>query len=115
MKNHTIDATNQSLGRVATQAASILQGKHSVDFARNTVSPDTVTVVNAGKIKVTDQKLLEKKYKSYSGYPGGLKQESMGHLAGRKGYKNVLELAIRGMLPANRLRQTLLKHLTITE
>lgn len=113
--NHTIDATNKSLGRVATEAASILQGKNTTDFARNTVANTTVTVTNASKLKVDPRKMLTKTYKRYSGYPGGLKEETLAHVASTKGYKSAVETAIKGMLPNNRLRSAMLKHLTITE
>ncbi len=113
--NHTIDATNKSLGRVATEVASILQGKNEASFARNTVSENTVTVTNASKLKVDPRKMLEKTYNSFSGYPGGLKQSTMQHVTDTKGFKEVLSLAIKGMLPSNRLRNDMMKHLTITE
>ena len=113
--NYTIDATNKSLGRLATEVASILMGKNSVSFVRNAVSGNTVTVTNANKLKVTEKKLTEKTYKHYSGYPGGLKVQNMAHLVERKGYKEVVERAVKGMLPDNKLKKQFLKNLTVEE
>jgi large subunit ribosomal protein L13 len=113
--NHTIDATNRALGRIATDAALILRGKDSPAFERNIVSPDTVHITNASKMRISTKKKDEKTYKRYSGYPGGLKHEKMNHLIARKGYSTLLEHAIRGMLPPNRLRPKILKKLTISE
>ncbi len=113
--NYTIDATNKSLGRLASEAAAILLGKNEVTFARNTVSTNTVTITNASKLKVDPRKMLEKTYNSFSGYPGGLKQNTMRHVTDKKGFKEVLAVAIKGMIPSNRLRSDVMKHLTITE
>lgn len=113
--NYTIDATNKSLGRVATEAATILMGKNSPTFAKNIVSDNTVTITNASKIKVNPKKLLEKTYKRYSGYPGGLKVETMAHVTNSKGFQEVITLAIKGMLPDNKLKRDMMKHLTVTE
>jgi large subunit ribosomal protein L13 len=113
--NYTIDATNKSLGRLATEVASILMGKNSPDFARNAVPQHMVTVINASKIKVDPRKMLEKTYNSFSGYPGGLKQSTMAHVTEAKGFAEVVSLAIKGMLPQNKLKSDMMKHLTITE
>jgi large subunit ribosomal protein L13 len=113
--NYTIDATNKSLGRLATEVASILMGKNSPTFARNTVSDNTVTVTNASKIKASQKKLLEKTYKSFSGYPGGLKIETMAKVTATKGYREVVATAVKGMLPDNKLKKDMMKHLTVTE
>lgn len=113
--NHTIDATNQSLGRLASKAASILIGKNTTAFAKNTLSGNTVTIVNASKLKVSPEKMKEKTYLSFSGYPGGLKVSSMAHVVGKKGYAEVLTLAIKGMLPKNKLQSGMMKSLTVTE
>jgi large subunit ribosomal protein L13 len=113
--NYTIDATNKSLGRVATEAAALLLGKNETTFARNTVSENTVIITNASKLKVDPRKMLEKTYNSFSGYPGGLKQSTMAHVTESKGFREVLTVAIKGMLPSNRLRNDMMKHLTVTE
>jgi large subunit ribosomal protein L13 len=113
--NYTIDATNKSLGRLATEVATILMGKNDPSFARNTLSGNSVTVTNASKIKMRPEKSLEKTYLSFSGYPGGLKERTMAHVIDTKGYREVVTHAVRGMLPDNRLRKDMLKHLTVTE
>lgn len=113
--NYTIDATNKSLGRLATEVSTLLLGKNEVSFVRNANSENTVTVVNASKIKRDPRKMLTKKYKSFSGYPGGLKLETMAHATDTKGFAFVVQNAVRGMLPSNKLRKDMLKNLTITE
>ncbi len=113
--NYTIDATNKSLGRLASEVASLLMGKNSASFTRNQVSGNTVTVTNAAKLKVAPQKLEQKTYKRYSGYPGGLTVSKMSHVVSQKGYKEVITLAIKGMLPDNKLKKQFLKNLTVTE
>lgn len=112
---HTIDAKDKSIGRIATEAASILIGKNTTTFKRNAVPVVTVKIINASSAKVTEKKSLNKKYKSYSGYPGGLKEEAMGHLSARLGSREVFKRAIRGMLPKNKLQAKMLKNLIITE
>ncbi|MEI6022640.1 MAG: 50S ribosomal protein L13 [bacterium] len=112
---YTIDATNKSMGRVATEVATLLMGKNDTSFARNTVSTNTVIVTNASKLKIAQQKLDEKTYLSFSGYPGGLKESTMKHVIGKKGYAEVLRTAVKGMLPKNKLQVEFLKHLTISE
>ncbi len=113
--NYTIDATNKSLGRLATEVATILMGKNDPSFARNALSGNSVTVTNASKLKMRPEKKLEKTYLSFSGYPGGLKERTMAKVIDTKGYREVVMHAVRGMLPDNRLRKDMLKHLTITE
>lgn len=113
-KEYTFDAEGKSLGRMATEIAMILRGKNEPTFQPH-VAPDvTVTVNNASKVKLSDaQRAVE--YKRYSGYPGGLKHESRGHLIDRKGYREVFEKAVYGMLPGNRLRDVMMKNLIINE
>lgn len=113
--NHTIDATNKSLGRLATEAAALLIGKDKTDYVRNSLSGNTVTIINAGKLKVTPKKMDEKVYSRYSGYPGGLKQLSLAHVVEKKGYKEAITIAIKGMLPDNKLKKGMLKALTVNE
>lgn len=112
---YTVDATNKSLGRLASEVASILMGKNTTSFVKNKVSDNTVLVTNAGKIKVTEKKMMTKTYKSYSGYPGGLKISKMSHVAGVKGFKELVNIAVKGMLPDNKLKKEMLKHLVVTE
>lgn len=116
MTTYTIDAKGKKLGRVATQAASLLRGKNRADFVKHK-SPDVrVLIENASKLSLTDAKKTETVYKRFSGYQGTkLKIESLKHLAARKGYREGLKFAVRGMLPNNKLRPALLKRLTITD
>jgi large subunit ribosomal protein L13 len=112
---YTIDAQGKSMGRVATEAASILMGKNTTSFARN-VAPDiTVRIVNASKAAISDKKKGEKTYTRYSGYPGGLKSETLAHLLGRKGYAEAFRKAVKGMLPKNRLQPIMMKRLSVEE
>ncbi len=112
---HTIDAQNKKLGRVASMAAVLLMGKNKTDFARNVLPSTKVQILNAGKISVTNKKIEEKIYKTYSGYPGGLKERTMKHVVQTKGMKESLRVAIKGMLPKNKLRDRMMKNLIITE
>lgn len=113
MIEHTIDANNRSLGRVATEAAVILRGKNSVNFAPNKAPDVKVVVVNADKIKTTGRKMEQKEYKRYSGYPGGLKTETMSEIVEKKGMPYALRKAVEGMIPRNRLRKIIMKNLII--
>jgi large subunit ribosomal protein L13 len=112
---HTIDATNQKLGRVASRAAALLMNKDSVDFARNKMPESKVVVENASKLSITEKKLLQSTHARYSGYPGGLTKEPLRKVIEKKGYREVLKHAISGMLPKNKLRAKMLLNLTIKE
>jgi len=114
-KTYTIDAAGKRLGRIATQATIYLTGKNNTDYARNTYPDVEVKIVNASKIAVAEKKKVQKNYKTFSGWPSGLKNESLERLAARKGFAAVLENAIYGMVPSNRLRAQIMKNLTITE
>ena len=111
---YIIDATGKKLGRVSSEAASILRGKRDTGFAPNNVTSDTVIIENASKIDLSERRLAEK-YDTYSGYPGGLKHETRGHFLARRGMKEVLVRTVRGMLPRNKLRDQMLKNLTIKD
>lgn len=113
-KEYVFDAEGKSLGRLATEIAMILRGKNEPTFTPNQVANVTVTVNNASKVSLNDSQ-LEKEYKRYSGYPGGLRHESREHLIERKGFLDVFEKAVRGMLPNNRLRALMMKNLIINE
>ncbi len=115
MKNHTIDATVKALGRIASQAAALLNAKDSIAFVKNKVEEVTVTIENASKIKVTGNKMNESVHKSYSGYPGGLKETPLKYVVESKGYGELLKHAIKGMLPKNRLQEVRLKNLIIKD
>jgi large subunit ribosomal protein L13 len=112
---YQIDAQNKRLGRIATEAATVLMGKNRADFVRNAIPDVKVKIVNAGKISVSNKKMLAKTYKSYSGYPSGLKERSMKKVVTDKGMKEALRIAVRGMLPKNKLRDRMMKNLIITE
>ncbi len=112
---YTIDATNQSLGRIATQVASILNGKNTVTFAKNKTPNSIVEVTNASKLKVTGKKMDVSVHKKYSGYPGGLVEEKLSHVVSKKGYSELIRHAVEGMLPKNKLQKIRMKQLTISE
>ncbi|HSE56921.1 MAG TPA: 50S ribosomal protein L13 [Candidatus Paceibacterota bacterium] len=112
---YTVDATGKTLGRLASDVASKLMGKGSPTFMRNKLSGNAVTVTNAAKLKVAEQKLREKTYIQYSGYPGGQKIESMQAVITKKGYGEAIRKAVKGMLPDNKLKNGMMKQLTVTE
>ena len=109
----TIDAKDQTLGRVASAAAKALLGKNAATFAKNVVAQDGVKIINASRIAVTGNKKLDKKYIRYSGYPGGQKTENYAMLTARKGEKEVIRKAVLGMLPKNKLQALRIKMLEI--
>lgn len=113
--NHVIDATNKPLGRLATEIASILNAKNSVHFVKNRVADVSVKVVHASKLKITGEKMATALHKTYSGFPGGLKEKPLSHVIERKGYGELITHAVRGMLPKNRLQDLRMKNLTIEE
>lgn len=112
---YVIDATGKSLGRIATEAATVLMGKHTAAFARNKVGGEETKIINASKLRLSGTKRDDKVYSRYTGYPGGLKQETFTELTKRRGNREALRLAIYGMLPGNRLRPSRMKLLTIEE
>ena len=107
-----IDAEGQILGRLASNIAKILMGKHKPTYTPNVDTGDYVIVVNAEKIKVTGKKLTDKIYYRHSGYLGGLKEETLMSLLSRKPEK-VIELAVKGMLPKNKLGRKMIKKLKV--
>jgi len=109
----TIDATNKSLGRVASAAAKALLGKHSADFAKNVTSKVEVKITNASKVHLSGNKNKQLEYVRYSGYPGGQKIENYDMLVARRGHKEAIRRAILGMLPKNKLQTPRIKMLTI--
>ncbi len=110
-----LDAAGRTIGRVASEAASILLGKDKADFQRNTVADVRVSISNASKLSISENRMKNSTFKRYSGYPGGLTEEPMEKLISRKGTSEVLRLAIYGMLPGNKLRPQIMKNLIITE
>jgi large subunit ribosomal protein L13 len=113
--NYKLDATDKKPGRLATEVAVLLMGKNRADFARNKIPNITVTVENAGKMSIAEKKRTDKTYVRHSGYPGSLKTESVEEVIAKKGAREVLRKAVNGMLPKNKLRAQMLKHLTINE
>ncbi len=111
----TIDAANKKLGRVASEAAAALLGKHSAEFVRNRVAAVRVEIVNASKAALGERKRVQKMYTRYSGYPGGLKTLSLDHVIAQKGYREVFKRAVYGMVPKNKLRARIMKNLSVKE
>jgi len=104
-----VDADGKTLGRLATQIAEILRGKHKPTFTPHVDVGDFVIVVNAEKIAVTGKKLTDKLYYRHSGYPGGIRSRTLGEMLERRP-EEVIRKAVKGMLPRNRLaRQQLTK------
>ena len=106
------DAESQILGRFASKIAQILRGKHKVNFSPHMDMGDFVIIINAEKIKVTGNKETDKTYFKHSGYPGGGSEISLAELR-RSKPERILENAIKGMLPHNRLGRNILTHLKI--
>jgi large subunit ribosomal protein L13 len=107
-----VDADGATLGRLATQIASILRGKHHATFSPHLDTGDPVVVVNAAKIRVTGKKLQDKLYVRHSGYPGGFRAENLEKLLARRP-EEVIRRAVRGMLPQNRLGEQMIRKLHV--
>jgi large subunit ribosomal protein L13 len=107
-----VDADGQNLGRLATIIAETLSGKRSPWYTRHADTGDFVVVVNAGKVAVTGKKLEDKKYYRHSGYPGGIKVRTLAQQLDHRP-EEVLRMAVRGMLPKNRLGRAQLRKLKI--
>jgi large subunit ribosomal protein L13 len=108
---HVIDANDVVLGRLASQAAILLRGKHKPQFAPHIDTGDFVVIINAGKVAVSPSKLGEFRYR-HSGYPGGLSKRTVGELLETRP-EHVVELAVKGMLPKNTLGRRQLKKLKV--
>jgi len=115
MTKFTIDAKGKKLGRVATEVASILMGKNRTDFAKNIVPKVEVVVTNAAQFDISPKKKEEKEYRRYSGYPGGLRYQSLEDALIKKGIREVFRKTVYGMLPTNKLRSIMIKNLFVTE
>lgn len=109
---HTIDATGQALGRLATQVATLLVGKSKPYFVRYLDCGDFVTVTGAKNVKITGNKLNKKTYTTFSGYPGGLKRTALRDMISKSPEKVVYN-AVVGMLPDNKLKKFWIKRLDI--
>ncbi len=109
---HVIDASGKTLGKLATEIANLLMGKHKPMFAPNIDTGDYVIVLNAGKVRVTGKKTRQKTYYRHSGYPGGLKAETFEEMI-IKHPTRVIEHAVRGMLPHNSLGRAMFRKLKV--
>lgn len=109
---HVLDAKDMILGRLATQIATLLRGKQKPSFEPHEDQGDFVTVINAAAIKVTGNKLEDKLYHSHSGYIGNLKTIKLGDLL-EKSPEKVIEHAVKGMLPKNRLQAKWMQRLKV--
>ena len=111
-KWHVIDASGRTLGKLATEAARLLMGKHKPTFSPNLDTGDNVVVINAEKIQVTGNKLKQKQYYRHSDYPGGFRSTSLEKMM-RDDPTRVIEHAVRGMLPHTRLGAQMRKKLRV--
>lgn len=109
---YVIDAEGQTLGRLATKVAGLLMGKGKPTFADHIDSGDFVIVVNAGKLVVTGDRLLSKRYHTHSGFPGGHRAEALGDLLARKPTE-AIRRAVKGMLPKTKLATSQIRKLKI--
>ncbi len=107
-----VDAEDKTLGRLASSLASRLRGKHRPEFTPNADLGDYIVVVNAGKISVTGDKLNQKKYYKHSGYPGGIKSKSLKEVI-KNSAEDAIRMAVKGMLPKNKLGKKMLTKLKI--
>lgn len=108
------DATNQTLGRFSSKIATVLRGKHKAYYTPHFDCGDFVIVINSGKVVLTGNKLEDKEYQHYTGYPGGQKIEMAKDLIRRRP-NAVIERAVKGMLPKNRLGRQMVKKLFVYE
>jgi len=117
MKNntYTIDATHKKIGRISSEASRLLMGKNSPLWQPNVVPTNTVTIINASKADVDTKKKEQKIYTRYTGFPGGLISLEMEKVIAKKGYSELFRIAIKGMLPKNKLQAKMMRNLTITE
>jgi large subunit ribosomal protein L13 len=111
-KWYVVDAEGQTLGRLAAKVAAILRGKHKPTFTPHVDCGDFVIIVNADKIQLTGKKLHQKVYRRFSGYPGGLKETTAKEMLAKHPTRP-LELAIKGMLPHNRLGRAMFRKLKV--
>jgi len=110
-----IDASGRTLGRVVTEVATYLMGKNKVSFERNKYCGVPVKVVNVAKLRITPKKLESIYHTRYSGIPGGLRILKGTETMEKRGLKELVKLATYQMLPSNKLRRTMLKHLTVED
>ncbi len=111
-KWYVIDADGQILGRLATRIATILRGKHKVEFMPNVDMGDYIICINASKVKVTGKKETDKIYTRYTGYPGGLKKTTLKQMREKKP-EQIIHHAVKGMLPKGPLGRKMIKKLKV--
>ena len=111
-KCYLIDANEKVLGRIATKAAILLRGKHKTIYTPHVDTGDMVVIINADRVRVTGKKLMQKEYQRYSGYPSGQKRVKLQEML-RKRPMEVLQLAVRRMIPSGRLGSQVIKKLKI--
>ncbi len=111
-KWHLVDAAGLSLGRLSSKIATMLRGKHRASFAPHQFSADHIVVINAKDLKFGERKLIQKTYRTHSGYLGHMREQSLQRLMEKKP-EAVIEMAVKGMLPHNRLRTRMMKHLHV--
>jgi len=111
-KWYLVDAQDKVLGRLCSNVASILRGKHQPTYTPNTDTGDYVVIINASKVRLTGKKSQTKSYQRYSGYPSGQKIEDYTHLLAKKPEK-IITHAVKGMLPHNKLGRAMLKKLKV--
>lgn len=109
---YIIDASGQTLGRLATQIATLLMGKHKTQFSAHLDCGDNVVLINSALVAVTGNKLIDKKYYRHSGYPGSIRETSLEALLAKNPNK-VIETAVAGMLPKNRLHDDRMKRFKV--
>ena len=114
-KEYTIDANGKRLGKIASEVAMLLMGKNDPSFERHLLSGHQVKIINASKLDISERRLNSTHYIGYSGYPGGQKKESLGHVAQKKGFGELIRRAVFGMLASNRLKSKMMKNLEVTE
>lgn len=111
-KWYVIDATNKTLGRMATEIARRLRGKHKTEYTPHVDTGDYIIVVNADKAVVTGKKTTDKKYFHHTGFPGGIKEESFEKMQARRP-ERIIELAVKGMLPRGPLGRAMYRKLKV--
>jgi large subunit ribosomal protein L13 len=109
---YVVDGTNQTVGRMCARIAAVLRGKHKASYTPHFDCGDYVIVTNADKVVLTGNKLDQKIYQNFSGHPGGLREEVAGDLLKRKP-QDIVERAVKGMLPKNRLGRKMYKKLFV--
>lgn len=109
---YVVDATNEVLGRLSSKVAKILRGKNKVDFTPNVDCGDNIIVINAEKVRLTGNKLTDKQYIRHTGYPGGQRVETPEQVLQKKP-ERLVEMAVKGMLPKNKLSNSLIKNLFV--